>query len=146
MDLQTSATQCEHKLPSVFTIGPAAKPSMHKQTLHCDNLFSISACVFAQNTLTHTIRATLFECIHDGDQPTPRKKSSKYPTHHSVTDDEITNKEKQILIDIGQIFITVVKCLDVFTQKLSISIRADVDISFRERRWTFFFFFNRRSE
>ncbi len=76
---------------------------------------------------------------------TARKKSSKYPADHSVTDDrnEITNKEKQILIDIGQIFITVVKCLDVFTEKLSISIRADVDISFRERRWTFF---NRRTE
>lgn len=39
-----------------------------------------------------------------------------------MTDDrnEITNKEKQILIDIGQIFITVVKCLDVFTEKLQL--------------------------
>lgn len=31
-----------------------------------------------------------------------------------------TNKEKQILIDIGQIFITVVKCLDVLTEKLQL--------------------------
>ena len=52
---------------------------------------------------------------------TEKKNSSKYPTNHSVTDDrnEITNKEKQILIDIGQIFITVVKCLDVLTEKKS---------------------------
>lgn len=34
--------------------------------------------------------------------------------------DEITNKEKQIVIDIGQIFITVVKCLDVLTEKLQL--------------------------
>lgn len=59
-----------------------------------------------------------------------------------MTDDrnEITNtkKTKQILIDIGEIFSTVVKCLDVFSEKLKLVFALMWTFHFRKGG----FFFN----
>ena len=107
---------CKHQY-----LGSQTHMWTNKLTLHCNISFFI--CQRAHLHLITTlcaINATVLGFIYDGNHG-KKKNSSKYPTNHSVTDDrnEITNKEKQILIDIGQIFITVVKCLDVLTEKKS---------------------------
>lgn len=92
----------------------------NKLTLLCNIYFFICQRAYLHLITTLcAINATVLGFICEGNPG--KKNSSKYPTNHSVTDDrkEITNKEKQILIDIGQIFITVVKCLDVLTEKKS---------------------------
>lgn len=139
VDLQTS-TMLAHNRISVY-IYPRA--CTYKLSLHCYDLFSTSYLrVITGFYMMRTTRFWIYSWWQTTNQYNGKKKKSlanvQLTTEWQMIQ-IIYNKyeKKQILIDIGEIFSTAVKCLDVFSEKLKLVFA--LMWTFHFRRGVFFF-------